>query len=398
MKRKRLPIPRAAARLAFVVAAALAVMLMATASASAAKPLTVCASGCQYTTIQAALNNAHDGDRITVGPGTYSGEFTIDKSVSLIGAGSDQTTIRDTTPAEQATSVVTISGDVSATISAVTIRDGVVFEPPFPFNHGGGGIYNLGTLRLTDSVVGANYTTEGGGGIENVGTMTLNRVTVSDNVSASGLGVGGAIYNLGSAVVKNSTLRHNLAEFGGGIYNVGTLTVTDTAITDSTNGILNAGGTMTLHGITVSGNGGNGLDTSDGGITNGGTATITDSVVSNNTSTAAGGIGSYGLMTLKDVVVTGNRSVYGVGGGIRNGGTLTIQNGTITDNSSVGPDPSTGVGGGINNDTGGELTLRDSTVSGNFAGLLGGGIYNSGLLTLSDNTITGNTPDDCFGC
>src|SRR5262249_61026192 len=43
-------------------------------------------SGC-YATIQAAVNAAHDGDRIAIGPGTYAGGITVDVSVQLAGAG-----------------------------------------------------------------------------------------------------------------------------------------------------------------------------------------------------------------------------------------------------------------------------------------------------------------------
>jgi pectin methylesterase-like acyl-CoA thioesterase len=40
-----------------------------------------------YTTIQDALNAAQNGDAIHLGPGTFAGGVTIDKSVSLLGAG-----------------------------------------------------------------------------------------------------------------------------------------------------------------------------------------------------------------------------------------------------------------------------------------------------------------------
>src|SRR5262249_57984378 len=40
-----------------------------------------------YPTIQAAVNAAHDGDRIAIGPGTYAGGITVDVSVQLAGAG-----------------------------------------------------------------------------------------------------------------------------------------------------------------------------------------------------------------------------------------------------------------------------------------------------------------------
>jgi predicted outer membrane repeat protein len=43
------------------------------------------------------------------------------------------------------------------------------------------------------------------------------------------------------------------------------------------------------------------------------------------------------------------------------------------------------------------LSLDSSTVSGNSAAYLGGGIYSSGTLTLTNCTFFGNTPDNLFG-
>jgi hypothetical protein len=49
----------------------------------------VCPSGCAYTSIQTAINEAASGATITVGPGTYSEtlNFVIDKPLTLLGAG-----------------------------------------------------------------------------------------------------------------------------------------------------------------------------------------------------------------------------------------------------------------------------------------------------------------------
>lgn len=44
---------------------------------------TVCLTGCQYTTVSAALTASAAGDEIRVGPGTYAG-FTIDKQVTIV--------------------------------------------------------------------------------------------------------------------------------------------------------------------------------------------------------------------------------------------------------------------------------------------------------------------------
>ncbi len=49
---------------------------------------TVCASGCAYTSIQSAINAAAPGATITIGPGTYTENVVVNKSVTLKGSGS----------------------------------------------------------------------------------------------------------------------------------------------------------------------------------------------------------------------------------------------------------------------------------------------------------------------
>ena len=73
-----------------------AVLFLATAMSLAipmqtvrAATITVCASGCDYTTIQAAITAAVAGDTINVGAGTYGGQIIIDKSVTLLGDPGD---------------------------------------------------------------------------------------------------------------------------------------------------------------------------------------------------------------------------------------------------------------------------------------------------------------------
>ncbi len=74
-----------------------------------------------------------------------------------------------------------------------------------------------------------------------------------------------------------------------------------------------------------------------------------------------------------------------VGGGIHNsGGTLTVSNSTFSGNTAAAS------GGGIFNINNGTLTVSNSTFSGNSARGNGGGIYNVGTLTVSNSTFSGN--------
>lgn len=58
-----------------------------------AAPFTVCASGCASATIQGAINAAASGDTVTVAPGVYVENITIDKPLTLLGTGRGATRI-----------------------------------------------------------------------------------------------------------------------------------------------------------------------------------------------------------------------------------------------------------------------------------------------------------------
>ena len=178
-----------------------------------------------------------------------------------------------------------ISGNLTdATIDSLTIANGNAGS-----GDGGGILVNSNnTLTLTKSIVSHN-TAILGGGIANFGTVTLTDSTVSNNMANA---VGGGIYNEGPATLSNSTLSNNISNAaGGGIYNVRTVNVTNSTFS------------------------GNATNTSGGGIANFGTAvTLINSTLTNNTADVdnngdgeGGGIAQFsGTFTTKNTIIASN--------------------------------------------------------------------------------------------
>jgi len=206
--------------------------------------ITVCASGCQYTTIQAAIDNARNHAMVSVAPGTYAGfnvpgnNMNSSLTITISGAGAGQTTIDDPN------GVTIISSLPSVTLAGLTITGAN--------NPGGdgGGIFNNGTLTLKSSTVTGNSAHYRGGGIANGGKLTLIKDIVSDNASSGG----GGIFNGsgGAMTLKSSTVTDNKTSFrspdirengnGGGILNFGTTRLQGSMVTDNSAGIPGDGG------------------------------------------------------------------------------------------------------------------------------------------------------------
>lgn len=227
--------------------------------------------------------------------------------------------------------------------------------------------------------------------------VTLEGLVIRDGNT---LGAGGGIYNVGTLTVANSVLSDNSAGTGGGIFNWGTLTVTNGTLSANVSarhggGIFNSsgGGTLTITNSTLSGNSSGGLG---GGIAISGTAAIADSILSANASASAGGgIYNDGALTIADSVLSGNSSESFGGGGIYTRiGTLTVTNSTLSANSADH-------GGGIMNVNSGTLTVTNSTLSANsstYGSVGGGGIYNeNGTLTITNSTLSGNSSTSTGG-
>jgi len=121
-----------------------------------------------------------------------------------------------------------VNGDGDLTLDRLTLTDGLRSNGLEP-GPDGGAILNIGTLVVTDSTIGGNHAISGGG-LDNRGTATVSRSTLSNNSALNG----GGIFNEfgGILTITNSTISGNAADYsGGGIVNAGNLTLTNSTVT-----------------------------------------------------------------------------------------------------------------------------------------------------------------------
>lgn len=128
----------------------------------------------QYPTIQSAINAAEPCDTILVASGTYIGQLTIDKSISIVGSGAGRTIIES--PAALVPDIFgtlwTIELGNAATVSLsgftllVTLQ--CLFPGPYyaaygtPYEGGGIGVGGGAYLNLQSAVVTTTGQSEGG--------------------------------------------------------------------------------------------------------------------------------------------------------------------------------------------------------------------------------------------
>jgi hypothetical protein len=218
----------------------------------AATTWTMCARGCDYSSIKAAIAapTTLDGDTLAIGAGTYTeAGILVTKSLTLQGAGAARTIVQAAdTQGATSNRVFGISSGVTVTIQKLTIRYGL------------GGLYNMGRLTLTDSIIRDNNSLPApfasGGGLYNPGTLTLINSTISGNSAFHG----GGLKNTGTLMLINSTVSGNSsATSGGGLVNSGTLTLMNSTVSGNSasyegGGLFNYSGMLTLTNSIVASN------------------------------------------------------------------------------------------------------------------------------------------------
>jgi hypothetical protein len=208
----------------------------------------------------------------------------ISHNVEIQGPGADQLAVRRDSGGNYR--IFEVTSGATVLISGLTISNG--HASAFPAL--GGGIFNQGTLMVSDSRVTGNTSDSSGAGIfsGNLGTLTLVRSKVSGN-QASGInaGGGGILNGGGNLNVKSSLVAGNMAiSDGGGIETSG-----------------DSGGTQLISNTTITGNQANTGGGIFGDSGNGTLRLVSSTVASNVSSNGLPGANLDGAMTVTNSII-----------------------------------------------------------------------------------------------
>ncbi len=324
-------------------------------SAVTADTITVCASGCQYTSINAAIDAAEHGDVIQLSAETYTEGVVIDtdgKAITLRGTtdkNGDPTSILDGGDAHRV--LVCENGE-----GADTVLEDLVVQRGWVSGGGsfGGGMYISNTSpTLRRCVFQSNRASSFAGAL--YAEYSDSHLVDCRFSSNSALNTGAIYWWVGSATLETCVFESNTGAYGAGIY-----------IDESD---------MTLDGCEFTGN-----------------------VAGYETFGGAGGavyLCCNATPTFRDCLFSGNQALQdeGEGGAVFcEGSTPTFERCTFTGNSAGGEG-----GGAIHNDEG-SATLIDCELSQNTAEDGGGGLHNEDDSTTAGSglLLCGNTPVNIF--
>ena len=201
----------------------LATVALAFSSVTAsADTITVCADGCDYTSINAAIAAASDGDVIQLSAETYfegSQIDTLGKAITLRGVlykAGEPASVLDGAGTHRV--LICQSGEGAGTIfERLVIRNGLA-SGNFPDGNGGGMLNQFSNPTLTNCTFTGNSATYQGGGMYNsYSSPTMTDCTFTGNSADDG---GGMFNNSSSSpTLTDCTFADNSADFGGGMYN-----------------------------------------------------------------------------------------------------------------------------------------------------------------------------------
>jgi hypothetical protein len=270
--------------------------------------------------------------------------------LTILGNGS---TIQRSGPTKFGIFEVFVGGDL--TLKDLTLSGGDVSQE----QDGSGGALNIlgGSVTLSDVTLTGNQAVTGGAiqndssGTGTSASLSLIGTTVTKNVATQD---GGGIYNLGSLTIQDSQISDNAAqdkvEGGGGIYNTAGQLILDHSLLDGNiafegGGLYNDGGSVNI------------LDQS---VLSGNVATSYHAFISHG----GGGINNIGYqgsgdtpahVTIQDSFIISNQAGGSTGGGIYNQARLTVTDSVLSSNVA-------GAGGAIFSDTQGIGSITGSCI------------------------------------
>jgi predicted outer membrane repeat protein len=351
-----------------------------------AATLTVCASGCNYTSVAAAVQEANfnleSDDLIIVGDGTYEGDLAVFDSMTIRNADGAAPILRGT----GSDRVLYVTGDITVTLQGLIIENGNAAQD-------GGGLYNEeGFVTIQDTIFRSNSAGDSGGAIANADRMLLHNVVITGNQAPLGAGV--AVLAEATISMTQVTVQNNattaFASEGGGLYNAGIASLERVTVTQNTVPGLGGGlgniGELTISQSTITQNSAE----AGAGIANSSRVWIEDSRIANNTAVGqdqlGGGIYNTFFLELTESTVADNTGARGAG--IYQSGYMTITQSTLSGNHSTGNGAGIYVGSNFPDEI--ILQMVNSTVSGNAAGGSGGGFYfhDMGDISAQLNNVT----------
>ena len=206
-----------------------------------------------FISLREAISYAAEGETVTFDEALAGGTITLDGTQLEINKGIaiDASAIGGITIDAGGKSRVLYVGGAAA-LTALTVTGGNAEL--------GGGIYNVGTLTVTNSKISGNTASSDGGGIFNMknASATLTNTFLWGNTATAGYGAGA--YNAGALTVIGSVIAANSAKenIGGGFFNSGTLTVTCSTVAGNSakngGGIYTSGGKVELSNTIVASN------------------------------------------------------------------------------------------------------------------------------------------------
>jgi hypothetical protein len=332
---------------------------------------TFCAPSSSYTTIQAAIDAASDGDTVQIVYGTWYENLNVTDGITLAGGWTKGCTDR-TKPEPQHTTidgsaadhVVEINGDSNVTLDGLTITNG--------------------------------YAQKGGGVYVSEATATLNKVVVTNNViSPTGSGgfnpanwaYGGGVYvYMGTVTLKDCEITYNTSDpassdicFGGGLALESEALDPAIAVIESTQIMSNTNPSdSTLYGAGLY------LDPQSQVTFQG-----TDNLIAYNEAKAGGGVYMYGDVDLEGVLIAENYASQNGGGIFVSSG---YSGGKVANNYLVRNNANQSGASVVASDV--DVEIANNTIVGDLTGT-GAGIEvvdtGTGVAELTNNIVVSHT-------